>query len=228
MPEGTDPGAPIVNAAGRLAEVCGHLSVVRRYRAGTLVFQQGELPDQFYQLLSGRVQIFLGHPEGHEHVLAIVEPGGLFGEAACFGGLPYYTSAVTVQPSTIRIYPLVAVLEVMRSKPDLSLEIIRGLARKLHLFAVQLETTSFRKASERLALLLSKLAVYYGIPLPRGKGTRIGVRLSHEGLARMIGATRVTVTREIGALVRDGILAQEKRNLIVLRHERLLRRAGLF
>jgi hypothetical protein len=43
----------------------------------------------------------------------------------------------------------------------------------------------------------------------------------------MIGVTRVTVTREIGALIRDGIIARDRRYLIVLHHQRLLRRAIL-
>ena len=43
----------------------------------------------------------------------------------------------------------------------------------------------------------------------------------------MIGVTRVTVTREIGALIRAGIIARDKRHLIVRHHERLLERAQL-
>lgn len=222
-----DPSLPVVNAAGRFGELCGRLGAVRRYPRGAFVFQQGDMTDEFYQLLSGRVHLYIGHPDGHEHVLAIVEPGGLFGEAACFGGLPYYTSAVTVQASMIRVFPLDAVVRAIRADPDIGFEIIHHLVRKLHLFAAHLEATSFRKAPERLALVLSKLAVYYGAPALAGKGTRIGVRLSHEALARMIGATRVTVTREIGILIREGIIAQDRRTVIVLQHERLLKKARL-
>ena len=43
----------------------------------------------------------------------------------------------------------------------------------------------------------------------------------------MIGVTRVTVTREIGALIRDGIVTRDKRHLIVRQPERLLDRAQL-
>ena len=48
--------------------------------------------------------MLLGNTEGREHLLAIVEPGGLFGEAACFDGLPYHTTTVTVQPCTVRVF----------------------------------------------------------------------------------------------------------------------------
>jgi len=222
-----DPSSPIVGAESRIAELCSHLGSVRRYPKGVLIYQQGEVSNRFYQLISGQVRIFMGHPDGREHVLAIVEPGGLFGEAACFDEVPYYTSALTVRPSTIRVFTREAMLEAMRTQPDIMIEILSSVIRKQRLFALQLETTMFRKAPARVALILSKLATYYGAPVAGGRGTRIGLHLSHEVLASMIGLARVTVTREIGALVREGIITRDKRHLIVLHRERLLERAQL-
>ena len=77
-----DPSSPIVGAESRLGELCGHLASIRTYPKGVFIYQQGEISTRFYQLLSGRVRMLLGSPEGREHLLAIVEPGGLFGEAA--------------------------------------------------------------------------------------------------------------------------------------------------
>jgi CRP-like cAMP-binding protein len=158
-------------------------------------------------------------------VLAIIEPGGLFGEAACFDGVPYYTAATTVQPSIVRVFSRETVLEAMRANPDILLEVLRSVIRKQRLFALQLETLAFRKAPARVALILARLATYYGAPTPGGRGTRIGLHLSHEVLAAMIGVTRVTVTREIGALIRQGIIAHDRRHVVVLHHQRLLQRA---
>lgn len=220
-----DPSSPIVGDETRLAELCGHLGSVRRYPKGVLIYQQGEVSNRFYQVVSGRIRIFIGHPDGREHILAIVEPGGLCGEAACFDEVPYCTSAVTVQPSAVRVFAREAMLEAMRIQPDISLEILRSITRKQRLFALQLETAMFRKAPARVALILSRLATYYGAPVARGRATRIGLHLSHEVLASMIGVTRVTVTREIGALIRDGIITRDKRYLIILQQDRLLERA---
>lgn len=216
-----------MGAESRLAELCGQLACVRKYPRGVFIYQQGDLSNRFYQLVSGRIRLFSGYPDGREHVLAIVEPGGLFGEAACFDGVPYYTTAVTVQPSTIRVFTREAMLEAMRTQPDIMLEILSSVIRKQRLFALQLETTMFRKAPARVALILSRLATYYGAPVAGGRGTRIGLHLSHEVLASMIGLTRVTVTREIGTLIRDGIITRDKRHLIVLQQQHLLERAQL-
>lgn len=222
-----DPSSPIVGAESRLAELCGHLASLRSYPKGAFIYQQGEISTRFYQLVSGRVRLFLGNNDGREHVLAIVEPGGLFGEAACFDGLPYHTTTVTVQPSTLRVFPREAMLEAMRAQPDVTLEVLRSITRKQRLFALQLESAMFKKAPARVAFILSRLATYYGAPVAGGRATRIALHLSHEVLASMIGVTRVTVTREIGALIRDGIVTRDKRHLIVRQPERLLERAQL-
>jgi CRP/FNR family cyclic AMP-dependent transcriptional regulator len=214
-----------VGAESRLAELCGHLSTLRSYPKSAFLYQQGELSTRFYQLVSGRVRILLGTPEGREHVLAIVEPGGLFGEAACFDGLPYHTSSITVQPSTVRVFPREAILAAMRTGPEVTLEILRSITRKQRLFALQIESATFKRAPARVAFILSRLATFYGVPLPGSRGTRIALHLSHEVLASMIGVTRVTVTREIGALIRDHVIARDGRHLVVRQPARLLERA---
>jgi CRP-like cAMP-binding protein len=214
-----------VGDESRLTELCGHLASVRKFPRGVFIYQQGEISHQFYQLISGRIRIFNGHQDGRENILAIVEPGGLFGEAACFDGVPYYTTAVTVQPSRVRVFPREATLQAMWTKPDIMLEILRSITRKQRLFAILLETVMFRKAPARVALLLSRLATYYGDPVAGRRGTRIRLHLSHEVLASMIGLTRVTVTRQIGALIHDEIISRDKRHLIVLDPDRLRERA---
>jgi len=216
-----DPSSPIVGDESRLTELCGHLASVRKFPRGVFIYQQGEISHQFYQLISGRIRIFNGHQDGRENILAIVEPGGLFGEAACFDGVPYYTTAVTVQPSRIRVFPRETTLRAMRTEPDIMLEILRSITRKQRLFAILIETVMFRKAPARVALILSRLATYYGEPVAAGRGIRVRLHLSHEVLASMIGVSRVTVTRQIGALIRDGIIGLDKRHLIVLHPHRL-------
>jgi CRP-like cAMP-binding protein len=216
-----------VGAEGQLGDLCAHLASIRTYPKGAFIYQQGETSTRFYQLLSGRVRMLLGNAEGREHLLAIVEPGGLFGEAACFDGLPYATTTVTMQPCTVRVFPREAMLQAMQAEPAVILEILRSIIRKQRLLALQLETAMFKKAPARVAFILSRLATYYGTPTPGGHATRLALHLSHEVLANMIGVTRVTVTREIGALIRDGIITRDKRHLIVRHHERLLERAQL-
>jgi CRP/FNR family cyclic AMP-dependent transcriptional regulator len=215
-----DLTCPVVAEETRIAEVCGDLCTVRDVARGTWIYRQGDVSQSFYQLVDGGVQIYVADPDGREQVVTWVAPGGLFGEAACFGWMAYSTSAVATARSRVRVFPRDAVLERIRDHPDLAVDLLRSLARKMHLFAVQLERAAFRSASERLALLLEALAAQYGEPAAEFGGVRLHQRITHEELARMIGSTRVTVTREIARLTQAGHVRRDASGRLVLLHRR--------
>ena len=61
----------------------GRLSLevaVRRYPAGVTIIREGEVPDQFYVLRRGQVDVVTQDATGHEVVLERLEPGDYFGE----------------------------------------------------------------------------------------------------------------------------------------------------
>lgn len=207
---------PVVVEETRIADVCGELCVLREVPRGTWIYRQGDVAREFYQLVEGAVQIYVADPDGREQVVTLVAPGGLFGEAACFGWMPYSTSAVATVASRMRVFPREAVLERIWERPDLAVDLMRSLARKMHLFAVQLERAAFRSASERLLLLLEALAARYGEPAAELGGVRLHLKVTHEELARMIGSTRVTVTREMARLVQAGRVYRDSSGRLVL------------
>lgn len=201
------------------------LGALRQYAAGALIYQQGEHSDCFYYLISGRVKVYVSRPDGSEQVMAFMEPGTAFGESACFDGLPYYASAAALRPSTVCIFTRDAVLAAAARDPAILAELFKGVVRKQRLLATQVESLSFLKAPSRVALMLARLAADYGLPLPDGRGKRLGLRLTHEEIASMLGTSRVTVSREISALIKEGILGKDKWNIVVLDEERLWQRA---
>jgi hypothetical protein len=67
----------------------------------------------------------------------------------------------------------------------------------------------------RLARALLHLGEKYGEETPGG--TLIRLRLTHEDLANLIGATRETVTTQLNKFERMGLLNRKGRQLIVIR-----------
>lgn len=197
------------------------LGTARRYPAGAHIYRQGEGSDRFFYLVSGRVKVYMGRPDGSELTLSIMDAGTTFGESACFDGSPYYASALALQPCAVIVFPRQAALQVMARDPEVAAATLRGVIRKQRLLATQLESMAFLKAPARVALMLHRLATDYGAPVPGGAGTRFTLRLTHAELASMLGTSRVTVSRVIGALIRSGILSKQKWELIVLDPERL-------
>ena len=83
----------------------------------------------------------------------------------------------------------------------------------------RLKSLLFRSNRERLVHLLLELAEKYGHPTP--EGTLIGIKLSHQDLASMIGSTRETVTVLLGELQAAGDLTIKRRQIILTQLDRL-------
>jgi NTE family protein len=69
----------------------------RRFPSGTLVLAEGDSPYETYVVESGAADVFVSDPEGLEHRIGYVTPGGTLGEMSMFTGEP---AAGTVRATT--------------------------------------------------------------------------------------------------------------------------------
>ena len=77
------------------------------------------------------------------------------------------------------------------------------------------------KTEERLKSLLRLLILKLGIRTP--EGYKLGFLLSHSRLAEMIGATRSTVSRSLGALKAKGIISiDEMKGELIVKNSQLI------
>ena len=203
------------DAESAIDALAGLSSTVRVYPRGAVIYHQGESGAHFYQLLSGRVRIYIGMANGIERVLSYAEPGSTFGESACFDEKPYYTTAVAVQLSEVRVIAREAVLRAARDSPEVLREVFRALVRKQRQLAMHVAAERLC-ARDRAVLLLNSLVEAYGDSLAGSRGVRLHLGLSIEELASLVGVTRVTMSRELSDLVRRGTVAKEGLDIIVL------------
>ncbi len=75
-----------------------------RFESGQTVFQQGDLGDRIYIVLSGRAQVVREAPEG-DSVLAQVGPGEFFGEMALLGNVPRNATVRCTEATTVLAIP---------------------------------------------------------------------------------------------------------------------------
>ncbi|TNG00412.1 MAG: cAMP-activated global transcriptional regulator CRP, partial [Gammaproteobacteria bacterium] len=55
-----------------------------RYKSKTTIIEAGAKPDVLYYIVSGSVSVLMENPDGHEIVLAYLNPGDFFGEMGLF------------------------------------------------------------------------------------------------------------------------------------------------
>jgi CRP-like cAMP-binding protein len=72
------------------------------------------------------------------------------------------------------------------------------------------------QVQQRLLQLLNWLAQKFGRQTTQGQ--QIELRLTHQDIADVVGTTRVTITRLMGALEREGIINCSRQNTILLQY----------
>jgi CRP/FNR family transcriptional regulator, cyclic AMP receptor protein len=199
-------------------------AVMRRFKKGEIVYFPQESGETVLLLAAGRVKLKSVTPDGKEAILAFIEEGELFGELALLDGLPRGEFAETVLDSQIIAIPASALQAVMHDRPDVAVGITRLVGLRRRRIQNRLQNILFRSNRERLTHLLLELVETHGVR--DDAHWQIGIRLSHQDLASLIGATRESVTLILGQLQLEKLIRVRRRQLTVLDRNRLSSQAN--
>ena len=185
---------------------------VVRCSPGYMIYLQGTDPTCFYFLKEGRVKSFMQSEDGAERVLTVYESGSLLGEAAFFDGLPRMSSAIALSPCHLVPIDRELVSQQFAANPALAMSMIEYLARKVRMLSDHLDHMAFRPAKWRLAEHILSLS-------PAGDF----VKCNQEEIASAISTSRVTVSRILNELAREGLVELGYQKVKILDREQLLK-----
>jgi CRP-like cAMP-binding protein len=196
------------------------LATQRAYRAGEVVFSQGDAGDALHAVVAGQVRISTGAADGREIFLNIMEPGDTFGEIALLDGGTRTATATAMSASelvSIRREPLFALLG---REPQVAIELLRLCGERLRWTSGLLEDAALLDAPARLAKRLLSLGRLHG----EQDGDGFTLRISQEDLASFLGVTRQAVNQQLQAWKGRGLL-DLTRGAVVVRDAAALARA---
>jgi len=101
----------------------------RDFRAGTVLFQEGQPGDFMYVVQTGAVEIRRRVGEA-ERVLAVLPPGEFLGEMAILNGRPRSATAVVSVDSRLLVIEGTTFEAMMRARPAIAMRIIKALATR--------------------------------------------------------------------------------------------------
>lgn len=130
-----------VRQLGRLAELCDELTVPR----GEYVFRHGDPGDGLYVVLDGAIRISREMPGLGEEALAIIRPGGHFGEVSLLDDGERSADAVGQEASKLLRLPRHALNELMWKDQDFGYELLWRFVRVL--------CSRLRESNDRLTML---------------------------------------------------------------------------
>ncbi len=191
--EGTSPEA--------LSEIASQF-LRRQLAAGEDLFRQGEPAESMYLLKQGLVKLWRISPEGRVVTLAIRKSGDFLGEAVLIETGEYPVTATCLEPTLACGMDRGNFEALVTKYPPLALAVIRNLSRQIQHLSSNLDALAEPTLGDRLYKLLANVAQEVGTRVPGG--WTIAHPLTHEEIAFLVGAHRVSVTRTLGKLRSGG------------------------
>jgi len=177
----------------------------------SLLFSEGDAAGGFFLIVSGRVKVFKVSPDGKEQILHIFGVGEIVGEVAVFSGKHFPASAVTLQDSDLLYIPRDGFLRLATGRPQILLNMLATLSRRLRLFTVQIERLTLMEVASRLAQVLLEV----GRSGVAGAEHIAELGVTKGQLANQIGATPETLSRTFRKMSRKGLI-KVNRNRVTL------------
>lgn len=209
-------------------------SVKRTYAPGSTIYYQGEVPRSACIIVSGIIRVYSISTQGDEQVVTyhnageFVPSSWIFGKTA--GSLFFYD---TVGKCELAFVPREQFVAFINEKTERLNAALDYFTTAYTASLVRISALEQAKAREKLLYTLYYLCQRHGRPGKNPAMIRIGISLTHQALASLIGLTRETTATEMNKLKKEKILhyknqqyAIDREKLLVLMGEESFRDIG--
>jgi CRP/FNR family transcriptional regulator, cyclic AMP receptor protein len=189
-------------------------ATVRRLRAGAVLIRGGSGGgagggsgghDAWYGVAAGAVRLSTSLASGRQVNFQLVEPGAWFGDIPLIDGLAAPCDAETCADSTLLVLRKEDLLQLLARHADFGIALARLNGRRTRALMGLFADALSLPLENRLARQLLQLARRFGTRAA-GNAVRIGLKLSQQDLADLLGASRQRVNAGLKRLERDGVL----------------------
>jgi len=201
------PMPPLVDALGRAAGIVPFATV--DYAPGQIIRAREDRDPVLSIVRRGRVRLADALPDGRMVMLAILREGDCFGTTDAL--VTTQATAEAMTHSSVTHLHARDVPALVRIAPAATSAIVAALAAQLAAAHRTIVHALGHDTSVRLVALLLSLADAFGEPADDGT-TLIAYPATHQDLAEMIGANRVTVSRKLTDLEKARLIIPERRN----------------
>ncbi|MGD1158626.1 MAG: Crp/Fnr family transcriptional regulator [Terriglobia bacterium] len=186
------------------------------YPKGALLFVEGQPTRGLYIMCSGEGKLYVNSAEGQSLTLRVVEHGEVLGLSSLIADEPYPASAETLCPSQVSFIPRLEFLQFLRANADVALRVAKHLSMELSRAWQQTRMLALAPDTHaKLTQFLFEWAEKH--PQATADGLRIALHMTHEEIARNIGASRESVSRILGDWKHRGVIRVSGGTITILR-----------
>jgi CRP-like cAMP-binding protein len=171
---------------------------IRRFAAGDTIFHMGSPGSSMMAVLSGAVRISISSPDGKELLLAILQPGEVFGEIALLDGKERSADAKAHTACSLAILERREVLAFFERSPHAWPRIVEVLCERFRDNTQHVAEVALMQLPARLAKALLRVDSEHK--------ASDGRQLSQRELGNMVGAARESVNKCLNEWQRRGVI----------------------
>ncbi|MTD45774.1 cyclic nucleotide-binding domain-containing protein [Conexibacter sp. W3-3-2] len=198
---------PVFEALGDTdLEHIARVAVPRRFAPHQVIFREGDTSDTCYLVRQGHARALREHGDGRSIALAHFGPGDIFGELAMFDDEK--RSATVEALDEVEALAILGqdMRRLMRDHPDIAVNLVVGLGRRLREANERLARQSFQTVQSRVAEVLVQLCEQ---ARNEGAGEEdVLVTITQADIAQLAGSSRESASRFMAVLERAGVLTQ--------------------
>ncbi len=177
-------------------------AVIEDYGRSHVIFNEGDIPKFYYQIIKGRIKLNHYNEDGKELILAILSPGLSVCELLLFIEKKYPVNAVVFEQCTVLKLPKSNFVRLLDENPGTSRDVNKFLSERLYYKYIMLQNNSSMYADVRIIGVLDYHKSFY----EDQRKFSFEVPLTRQQLASMTGLRVETIIRTIKKLEQQGIV----------------------
>lgn len=194
---------------GKFLEHCHR----RRYPAKSVIIYAGDQSDVLYYIVEGSVTVLIEDEDGHEIVLAYLNPGDFFGEMGLFG-------TETNRSAWIRTRTSCELAEISYSRyrqlaeqdAGILFELAGQMASRLRNTSRKVSDLAFLDVTGRVARTLLDLCKQ---PDAMTHPDGMQIKITRQEIGRIVGCSREMVGRVLKSLEEQGLITARGKTMVV-------------
>lgn len=184
---------------------------IKKYKKNSII----KMPDKkcIVIVLSGNIKQSIYSVNGEEKILYLLQGGEIFKEMDYFCGGESSLVTKALEDSKISILDEETLEQILLENPNVYRDIIHSITRKFRIVMFQMANMAFSDSLGKVADTLIRLYYQEGQDMDRGK--KINEKFTHEEIAKLIGCSRVTVTRALNKFKDENMLEINNGEIII-------------
>ena len=199
-------------AEGKMKELEKITTMQETSKNHPIYFAQ-EPSNSIFFLKKGRVKLSRISPDGKEMIIALVNPGEVFGELSILDVSDRNDFATTLNDSLICAISKNDFKLFLENSPELNIKVSRLIGFKLRKFSERIEELVFKDANQRVVSFILNLAEEHGKKI--GDEYFVKPLLKHQDIAKLTACSRQTVNSILTDLREKQLINFDRRKLVI-------------